>query len=394
MDPEFQPPLRETPAAEATVEASLSTDEQAMRSAETTDGRQDASEYRGLRWVFIGSGGLRAGWSALVFFLLLGISGFALESVFFKLHLVGKRESFTASATFFSELAIVLALLAAAAVVALLEGRRSLLAYNLTGPRRLPHFLSGLAAGFAALSALVGALAWGGWMHFGPAALSGAQIFKFGALWAAAFLLVGCCEEGVFRCYLLFTFARGVNFWWALGINALICGELLLRAKGNGVWGVYAVALLGLAPCLILHIRKMPRSGFWQAAWVTSMLFGFVHTGNNGEDWIGIFAAALIGFVFCVSVRMTGSAWWAIGCHAAWDWSETYFYGAIDSGNVATGHYLTTTPVGNALWSGGADGPEGSLLVVGAVLLLLVALFVLYGRKDLVPQRAAVPAVL
>ena len=94
-----------------------------------------------------------------------------------------------------------------------------------------------------------------------------------------------------------------------------------------------------------------------------------------------IFAAATIGFVFCVSVRVTGSAWWAIGCHAAWDWAETYFFGAADSGNVATGHYLTTSPVGNVLWSGGTDGPEGSLLVLAVISLLLVALVAIYGRK-------------
>jgi membrane protease YdiL (CAAX protease family) len=122
-----------------------------------------------------------------------------------------------------------------------------------------------------------------------------------------------------------------------------------------------------LIPCLLLQLRKAESSGFWQAAWVTSTLFGFVHTGNGGENWIGIFAAAAIGFVFCVSVRVTGSAWWAIGCHTAWDWAETYFYGAADSGNVATGHYLTTSPAGNALWSGGTDGPEGSVLVLGVI---------------------------
>jgi hypothetical protein len=32
-------------------------------------------------------------------------------------------------------------------------------------------------------------------------------------------------------------------------------------------------------------------------------------------------------------------------------------------------------------WSGGTDGPEGSLLVLGAILLILVGLLVVYGRK-------------
>jgi hypothetical protein len=86
---------------------------------------------------------------------------------------------------------------------------------------------------------------------------------------------------------------------------------------------------------------------------------------------------------------VTGSAWWAIGCHAAWDWTETFFYGTADSGMVAPGHYLTTTTSGNALWSGGADGPEGSLLVLGVILLMLVALLVFYGRKRTAAVAAA-----
>jgi hypothetical protein len=280
-------------------------------------------------------------------------------------------------------------MIGAAAIAAPLQQCR-IRDFNLAGPRRSLHFFSGLAFGFAALSALVGALAWGGWLTFGRVALSGSEIFKLGVLWAAVFLLVGCVEEGMFRAYLQFTLTRGINFWWALGAEAAMCLDLLLFTKGNGVWGVYAMALAGLAPCLWLHLKKTGGSGFWQAAWVTSTLFGFIHTANNGENWIGIFAAAAIGFVFCVSVRVTGSAWWAIGCHAAWDWAETYFYGTADSGMVAQGHYLSTTSAGNVLWSGGTDGPEGSLLVLGVILLLLVALLAIHGRGKSSPE--AVPA--
>jgi hypothetical protein len=382
MEPEIHPSLREEmpEAVQAGWPIAVAADSQLTPAPE---------EYRGLRWIFIGPLGLRAGWSVAIFIPLLVLFSAMLGTAFVKIHLIDPKAHFTAFAAFFGELIPFLGMVNAALLVALIERRKSLLDFNLAGPRRPLHFLSGLAAGFAALSALMGGLAWGGWLHFGPVALSGTEIFKFAGLWAAAFLLVGFVEEGIFRCYLQFTLTRGINFWWALGIQTLICGDLLLRAKGNGVWGVYIIALLGLFPCLILELRKTARGAFWQAAWVTSTLFGFIHTGNNGENWIGIFAAAAIGFVFCVSVRVTGSAWWAIGCHAAWDWSETYFYGAADSGNVATGHYLTTSPAGNALWSGGTDGPEGSLLVLGVVLLLLVALVAIYGRKKPAPELAA-----
>ena len=375
MEPEIHRPQPETPLA--------GKDAAITCAAETAAPSLGARIFNCMNWTFIGNQGLRAGWSALIWFILLGLIGAAVGFIFVRLHLIdfSKMDHVTAPLAFFNELIAFLALVGAASAIALIEGRRNLLAYNLTGPRRISNFFSGLAAGFLALSALVGAMAWGGWLHFGPIALSGAEILKYGALWAIAFLLVSCMEEGIFRGYLQFTLTRGINFWWALVIVGLLCLELLHRAKGNAAWGIYAIALLGLFPCLMLHVRKTPRSGFWQAAWVTSTIFGYIHVSNSGENWIGIFAAALIGFVFCVSVRVTGSAWWAIGCHASWDWAETYFYGTADSGMVATGHYLTATPSGNALWSGGADGPEGSLLVLGVILLLLAALLIIYGRR-------------
>jgi membrane protease YdiL (CAAX protease family) len=353
---------------------------------------KDPWETQAVRWVFLGSEGLRAGWSVLAFILVFALLIAGISLTFFHFHLVSdKKGDFTPSNALLTELISFLAVVGTAAIVALIERRRgNLLAYNLTGPRGGLHFLSGLVAGFAALSALIGALAWGGWLHFGSMTLSSADIFKFGALWAGAFLMVGFVEEGMFRCFLLFTLTRGINFWWALGVIALICGYLLLMGKGNGIWGVYILAALGLVPCLALHLRKAAGSGFWQATWVTSTLFGFIHTGNNGENWIGIFGAAFIGFAFCVSVWATGSAWWAIGCHAAWDWGETFFYGAADSGNVAVGHYLTTTPAGPTMWSGGTDGPEGSVLVIAVVLLLILAILVIYGRGKIAAPAAPV----
>jgi membrane protease YdiL (CAAX protease family) len=327
---------------------------------------------------------LRAGWSVALFIVLLGFCVVALESVISMVAAatahVRMSNGIDPVMSTIDKTAEVLSLIFAAWVVATVEKRR-LADYYLRGPRPVGNFVGGLLAGFVALSVLVGSMALGGWMHFGPVALSGGRIVLYGAIWAVGFFLVGCSEEGMFRCFLQYTLTRGINFWWALGVVGCICVDLLLRARGNGVWGVYLIVLLGLCPCLYLHVSKAPRSGFWQAAWVTSALFGFVHTGNNGENWIGIFAAGAIGFVFCVSVYVTGSAWWAIGCHASWDWAETYFYGTADSGLKPKGHLLTTIPAGNPLWSGGTDGPEGSLLVLGVILLLLITVVAVYGRR-------------
>jgi uncharacterized protein len=338
-------------------------------------------EPRGLEWVFIGPQGLRAGWSVLFAYWLFYFFRMAIGTIFYTANLVSEQNDYSATSMLILETVPLLAMLATGIIAAVLE-HRHVLDFNLRGPGRASRFVAGLAAGFVALSALVGVLDLGGWLRFGPPALTGAAILRYAALWGCAFLLVGCVEEGLFRCYLQFTFTRGLNFWWALAAESALCLYLALHAGSRGAWGVYALAVLGLFPCLALHRRAAAGSAFWQAAWVTSTFFGLIHTFNHDENWMGVLAAASMGVVFCVSVRVTGSAWWAIGCHAAWDWTETYFYGTADSGLPARGHLFTTAPAGNPLLSGGADGPEGSVLVFGAMLLLLAVLLTLYsGRK-------------
>jgi len=367
--------------------------------------------HRDLDSIFIGPHGLRVGWSILLFAALYYLFREVIGTLFYFAGLIHDTPADSAGAVLIAEFVPFLALVCAALIMVVIEDRSvdqsidqspdrdpnpnigpsiagRILSYNLIGPRRVRHFLSGLAAGFAALSLLIGALACGGWLRLGATSLPAAQALINGALWALAFLLIGSVEEGLFRCYSLSTLTRGINFWWALTAQIGLCLFLALTGEGNGAWGVYIAAAVGFFPCLILHQKSAAhpescaRNAFWQAAWVTSSFFGFYHTSNSGENWIGVLAAAFIGFVFCVSVRVTGSVWWAIGCHAAWDWAETFFYGAADSGFQGQGHFLSANSAGNPLWSGGSDGPEGSLLVLGVVLLLLLFLLALYARNQ------------
>jgi hypothetical protein len=335
---------------------------------------------RNVSWFLMGDHGLRAGWSALIAVSLYYLLTPVLDTIAVTAYPRLADGIFSPFTVLVSELIPVVAILGICLFMALIEHRR-IEDYNLLDSRRLRHFTGGLLAGFAALSALVAALAAGGWLHFGHAALGSGRALVFGSVWAGAFLLVGLFEEGSFRCYLLFTLTRGINFWWALATVGGLCLLLFRSNDPKGSDGIFIIALLGLVPCWLLHRARAADSSFWQASWATSTAFGYFHTSNNGENAIGIFAAAFIGFVFCVSVRLTGSAWWAIGCHAAWDWAETFFYGTPDSGLIAQRHFLTTNPMGNTLWSGGTDGPEGSLLVAPVILLLLALLLAVYGRR-------------
>jgi membrane protease YdiL (CAAX protease family) len=358
----------------------------------------EPAETRLLKSILFGSQGVRVGWSVLLFLLLtffiaaiLGVAAALIRPALLNV----KSGELAPSAAFIQEVLQFSGLLGAAAICALIE-RRRILDYNLRGAHRLRRFLGGIAAGFVALSALAGALYAGGWLQIGAASLSGAAIFKYGVFWGVVFLLTGLSEEGMTRCYMLFTLARGTNYWWALGSTSCFSLFAFLNSSGSGAGGVYLMTALGLVPCLLLHLKKAQSSGFWQAAWLTSTFFGYIHTFNKGETWIGIFSAAAIGFVFCVSVWLTGSAWWAIGFHASWDWAQTFFYGTADSGLRPEGHFLATNPAGATLWSGGSTGPEGSVLILPTLLLIVAALLLIYRRprpltnSDPVQQQLAV----
>ena len=165
-------------------------------------------------------------------------------------------------------------------------------------------------------------------------------------------MLVGFFEEYLTRGYLQYTLTRGLA-------------------------GIYEWAF------------KTPHSGalgFWTAAIILSTLFGLGHSKNPGESPIGLLSAGLSAMVFCLSLWRTGSLWWAIGFHAAWDWAQSFLYGVADSGLMAQHHLLATHPVGKPVFSGGTTGPEGSVFVLAILaVVVLIILFTLprgqYGQS-------------
>jgi len=107
---------------------------------------------------------------------------------------------------------------------------------------------------------------------------------------------------------------------------------------------------------------------------VTSLLFGLAHMSSGFDAGLALFDAVWVAGILAISIQLTGSLWWAIGFHAAWDWTESYVLGAADSGIRAEGALFHADPAGPVWLSGGASGPEGSVLtfVAGAIALILM----------------------
>lgn len=290
-----------------------------------------APPAHGLRWIFVGRNGIRAGWGILIFIVVFAAVGFGIALLM--RHIFGQRHlggTMSPAVGLISEFLQFLCVIVATGVLALIE-RKSLLAYGYQGKARGTRFLFGFVWGFVAISALVFALWKLGYLAFDGQMLHGSAMINYAAVWGLMFLIVALTEESLLRGYLQYTTTRGIGFWW---------GALLF-----------------------------------------SLLFGLGHTSNAGESPIGLVSAGLIGLVFCLSIWYTGSLYWAVGFHAAWDWGESYFYGTADSGLVMKGHLYGTHPLGKILWSGGKTGPEGSFLILPLLAVMAILMWLWWGRR-------------
>lgn len=281
------------------------------------------------RTLFLGPEGLRAGWG-ITFYLamFLPLQKWAVEFAW--------SRNLGASGLW-SMMLEAFCNLVAAVVPALLLMRvegRPWKAYGLPGKQAFGHFFwMGTLWGFAGISLLMCSLYGLHAFSFGHLLLHGVRLARFAAYWTVMFLLVGLFEEFLLRGYMQFTLTRGI--------------------------------------------------GFWPAALVLSCAFGLIHLRNDHEQWRGLLAAALIGFFLCLTLHRTGTLWFAVGFHAAWDWGETFFYSVPDSGSVWPGHLLSSSHHGPDWLSGGFVGPEGSVLCIVVIAVLWIAFEKMHRRMCL-----------
>ncbi len=304
-----------------------------------------------LRTIFIGQDGLRAGWSLLIFFAICAAISFPISFLARRFHApklamgteISPLSGITVEGLNFC------VILFAAWVMSKIE-RRPAGAYGFGDGRRFAHFLAGLGWGVTCLSLLVLTLWKTGLLVIDKRLLFGGDVLRYGALWFVGFLFVGLFEEYVTRGYVQYTLTRGLA-------------------------GIYRS---------LFKMRNAEALSFWTSAVIFSFLFGLGHSSNPGESPIGEWAAGLVGLVFCLSLWRTGSLWWAVGFHAAWDWAQSFLYGVPDSGLMVQHHLFATHPLGKPLLSGGTTGPEGSVYVL-AILAVATLIIVLTLRQ--IPRR-------
>jgi len=298
-----------------------------------------ATQPSAMRNIFMGPSGIRAGWRLLLFILFwmacVQAEGFVLHHIpaVVTWHKAQDMNVMTPALTIFSEFITLFALVVATLLMTLIEKRTYADYYLPLNQAFGKRFWQGVPYGFAMLSLALGLIAALHGFSLGSLALSGADALKYGALYGIAFLMVGLFEEFSFRGYMQATLGSGI--------------------------------------------------GFWPAAIILSILFGAIHLSNGGEAWFGAAMAGSFGVLAAFCLQRTGNIWFPIGMHAAWDWSETFFYSVPDSGFLAKGHLFNSTFNGPTWLTGGTVGPEGSVFAFLVLLIGGIGVHFIFPKKQI-----------
>jgi uncharacterized protein len=226
----------------------------------------------------------------------------------------------TAASIALGELGVFLVALVCTGIFALYEGRR-VDSYGLpvAGALSLRTAEGALAGALIAGVVAVGMYLLGG-MQIHGFARSGTALALAALGWLGTNIVIGIAEESWFRGYLL------QSLWKSIG--------------------------------------------FWPASIVIALLFAAIHyffkTGENIWDVITLVSFSLL---LCYSVAKTGTLWFAVGLHVAFDYLQLFVIGTPNGAQLPQGRLLDVSFEGPAWLTGGVLGTEASVLVYPMIAL-------------------------
>jgi membrane protease YdiL (CAAX protease family) len=168
----------------------------------------------------------------------------------------------------------------------------------------------------------------------------------------------------------------------AVALGLYLLGGMQIRGleTTGTVLVLSALAWLGANICVGLAEEFLYRSyllqtlwksiGFWPGAFVIALGFAadhyFFKTGENVWDVITLISLSLM---VSYSVVRTGTLWFAVGFHIAFDYLQLFVIGTPNGAQVPQGRLLDANFNGPSWLTGGMLGTEASFLMYPAIAL-------------------------
>jgi len=113
---------------------------------------------------------------------------------------------------------------------------------------------------------------------------------------------------------------------------------------------------------------------------ISGLLFGLSHLANEHANAISVISAASGGMLAGLLFSLTKRLWLPIFFHAGWNWAQASL-GVAVSGIEELPSFIESSLEGPELMTGGAFGPENSIITVALVLILSGVTYYLTNRK-------------
>ena len=169
---------------------------------------------------------------------------------------------------------------------------------------------------------------------------------------------------------------------WSMGHATLASGTGVM-GLGFALAGVFGAALIEelLLRAILFRIAEQA-FGTTSAVILSAVVFGLLHGLNHGATLMSDVAIALeAGVLLALAYALTRNLWLAVGIHLGWNFAEGSIYGAAVSGTAPAHTFLRVSLTGAQTLTGGAFGPEASIVSIAVCLLASAVLLMLVIRK-------------
>jgi len=177
----------------------------------------------------------------------------------------------------------------------------------------------------------------------------------------------------------------GILMAGAVAAGMILLGGMHIRglALAGGALVAYALAWLGTNICVGIAEEFWFRSyfqqtlwkaiGFWPSATIIALIFAAIHYFlKQGENIWDVITLVSLSLLISYSLLRTGTLWFAVGFHIAFDYMQLFVIGTPNGTNIQVGLLLNVRFTGPAWLTGGVLGTEASFLMYPAIALLWI----------------------
>ena len=183
--------------------------------------------------------------------------------------------------------------------------------------------------------------------------------------------------------------ATGAAIGWAALLAALVPMVLVGALHPQFLWtaSAWGAALLSTAALLLgalayevafrgfLFRRLIATVGATSATLLLSALYAVLCSMRPNASGLSFVIALLAGILFSLAYLRTHALWLGWGLHFAWAASTALLFG-LPVGGIATYATVVQTDASGPAWlTGGAYGPDGALLTIGAFVLAMALVY-------------------